>query len=139
VVLMTPFELLAVAEGRPHQVATLDGRAVRVRIPTVDELLAAAERAGDELESQGLHRGPGMNREQAENLVRPVPDMTVLAKEMVAKVRLAEARAEQLLHELREAKARADRYQAGMSRSDSALARARVKADELADELRGEG
>ncbi len=73
VVLMTNFDLLHIAGGNPMIVGTADGGEALVRLYTVDELLAAAERAGAKLEAQGLPPGPGMTRADAERLSAALP------------------------------------------------------------------
>ncbi len=74
VVLMTNWELVHVAQGHPMIVRTESGDEVCVRLPTVDELIAAAEAAGDRLEAQGCARGPGMPRHMAVQLSTPLPE-----------------------------------------------------------------
>ena len=69
-VIITVAELPAIFAGRAIRVGTMGGHDVVVRVPSPDELLALSERAGDSLEAQGLPRGPGMTRADAERLCR---------------------------------------------------------------------
>lgn len=69
-VIITAAELPSIFAGRAIRVGTMGGHDVVVRVPTPDELLALSERAGDRLEDQGLPRGPGMTRADAERLCR---------------------------------------------------------------------
>lgn len=69
----TNFDLVCVLQGRSITMLTLDGQAILVRLYTPDELLAEVERAGDRLEAQGQHRGPGMDMAKAIQLTTALP------------------------------------------------------------------
>ena len=63
-VLVTPIELLRCAEGNPQMVVSSAGQSLLLRLPTVEEFMAAAKAAG--ASEDGL-------REVAERAVRPLP------------------------------------------------------------------
>lgn len=69
----TNFDLVCVLQGRSIPLRTLDGQEILVRLYTPDELLAEVERAGDRLEAQGQHRGPGMDMAKAIQLTTALP------------------------------------------------------------------
>jgi hypothetical protein len=71
-VAITNFELLRILAGHPIVCGTADGASVLVYLPNPTELLALAEKAGDRLEAEGLHRGPGMDRVKAVELTTPL-------------------------------------------------------------------
>lgn len=70
--LALPHDLLRAATGNPIIVDTVDGSPVLLRLPTVDEFLAAVERGHRWHEANGLEHPPIPSRECVAELVAPL-------------------------------------------------------------------
>jgi DNA-binding CsgD family transcriptional regulator len=117
--LVTPFELLRIAEGNPMIVRTEDGGEILLALPTADEMVEQVRLAGERLVADGQPPGPGITRERAAQLVRPVS-----VDGVVAQLRQAQEEAAELRAELDRQTARARRREIELNTVNAAVTRA---------------
>lgn len=72
IVLITPHELLGIAQGHPTIVADIEGNEMCVKVPTVEEYFAALDRARPELERMGVPLPPYPTTAQVRRVVEPL-------------------------------------------------------------------